>query len=189
MNIFIIRHGETDWNFLGYLQGISDIPLNHNGIMLAEKTAEGLKKCQIYFDVVYSSPLQRAYETARIISGGRSIIIDDRLKEISFGDYEGKFCRDPSKCTPMPPPGGESIEALQSRTMSFMNDIAYRYKGQDTTLLISTHGTAMRSIVAGIQQRPLSSFWDGCSYDNCGIVILEEKLGSLSVERENVIFY
>ena len=64
MKIYLMRHGETEYNRVGRLQGQSDIPLNEFGIQLAEKTAEGLKS--VSFDAVFSSPLQRALETARI---------------------------------------------------------------------------------------------------------------------------
>lgn len=88
MDIYLIRHGETDWNRMKKLQGTTDIPLNAYGIELAEKTAEGLK--DVPFDRIYTSPLIRARKTAEIIRGDRpiEIIETDGLKEISFGDYE-----------------------------------------------------------------------------------------------------
>ena len=85
MDIYLIRHGETDWNKEKKLQGITDIPLNAYGIELAEKTAEGLK--DVPFDRIYTSPLIRAKKTAEIIRGNRPIELEVReeLKEISFG--------------------------------------------------------------------------------------------------------
>ena len=90
MILYVIRHGETKWNVERRLQGRSDVELNEYGIYLAEVTAEALK--DVNFDVIYSSPLIRAYKTAEIIRGDRNIniITDDRLKEMCFGDYEGK---------------------------------------------------------------------------------------------------
>ena len=87
MQIYIIRHGETDWNTKRLLQGATDIPLNQNGIEAARLTAEALK--EIPFDEIYTSPLQRAVQTAEIMRGDRRIPIikDERLKEISFGPY------------------------------------------------------------------------------------------------------
>lgn len=89
MDIYLIRHGETDWNKEKKLQGVTDIPLNAYGIELAEKTAEGLK--DVPFDRIYTSPLIRAKKTAEIIRGNRPIdlVVKEELKEISFGDYEG----------------------------------------------------------------------------------------------------
>lgn len=89
MILYVIRHGETKWNVERRLQGRSDVELNEYGIYLAKVTAEALK--DVNFDVIYSSPLIRAYKTAEIIKGDRNIniITDDRLKEMSFGIYEG----------------------------------------------------------------------------------------------------
>ena len=89
MKLYLIRHGETDWNIVKRLQGATDIPLNENGEALARETAEGLK--EIPFDMVFTSPLKRAYRTAEIVKGNREIplIIEERIREICFGDYEG----------------------------------------------------------------------------------------------------
>ena len=89
MELYIIRHGETDWNKEKRLQGRSDTELNEYGIELAEITGEALK--DVHFDCIYSSPLKRAYKTAEIIRGQRNleIITDERLREISFGVVEG----------------------------------------------------------------------------------------------------
>ena len=83
MIIYIIRHGETDWNVLRKFQGRTDIPLNENGRQVAEWTREGLK--EIDFDIVYTSPLRRAKETAQIIVGDRQIPIieEERIIEMA----------------------------------------------------------------------------------------------------------
>ena len=89
MLIYIVRHGETDWNKEHKVQGAVDIPLNKYGIHLAEETADGLEN--IRFDAAYSSPLSRAKKTAEVILKGRNIKIkeDKRIQEICFGAYEG----------------------------------------------------------------------------------------------------
>lgn len=71
MMLYIVRHGETDWNRLRRVQGHTDIPLNDYGRHLARETAEGMKDIQI--DLAYTSPLRRAEETAEIILGSREI--------------------------------------------------------------------------------------------------------------------
>ena len=73
MILYIIRHGETEWNKMGKMQGKTDISLSEDGRKLAQKTADGLKN--IKFDYIFSSPLERAYETACIIKGDRDIEI------------------------------------------------------------------------------------------------------------------
>lgn len=90
MEIYIVRHGQTVWNASNRLQGRADIELNERGRALAGETGRSLE--QTAFDKIYSSPLIRAYETACLIRGYRNIPIirDDRLKELSFGIYEGR---------------------------------------------------------------------------------------------------
>ncbi len=84
MKLYIIRHGETDWNKEKRLQGQSDTQLNEYGIELARITGEALK--YVHFDYIFSSPLKRAYKTAELIRMDRpvKIVTDDRLKEICF---------------------------------------------------------------------------------------------------------
>ena len=88
-HLYIIRHGQTDWNVEHKLQGRTDIPLNENGRKMAVEAHEKYKDIKI--DICYSSPLSRAYETAQTVLEGRNvqIIRDDRLMEMSFGKYEG----------------------------------------------------------------------------------------------------
>ena len=94
MEIYIIRHGQTVWNKSRRLQGRTDIELNENGIRLAIESGENMK--DIYFDKIYCSPLTRAKTTAELIRGERDIelIVDDRLKELCFGEYEGRDFRE-----------------------------------------------------------------------------------------------
>ncbi|WP_420848057.1 histidine phosphatase family protein, partial [Neobacillus citreus] len=87
--ICIVRHGETEWNAIGRLQGRSDIPLNAKGIKQAEESGEYLKNSQ--WDVIITSPLQRAKKTAEIIKTYINVplVVMDDFKEKSFGDAEG----------------------------------------------------------------------------------------------------
>ena len=87
--LYIMRHGRTDWNVRHKLQGRTDIPLNEEGRRMAEKAGEEYR--DVPLDICYSSPLVRARETAEIVLSGRNIPIltDDRLREMSFGEYEG----------------------------------------------------------------------------------------------------
>ncbi|MDE7038136.1 MAG: histidine phosphatase family protein, partial [Lachnospiraceae bacterium] len=89
MKLYIVRHGETEWNKERRLQGQVDIPLNESGRRLARETSGGL--AGIHFDLCYSSPLSRARETAELILEGRStpVIEDERIIEMAFGECEG----------------------------------------------------------------------------------------------------
>ena len=88
--LYIIRHGKTDWNLWHKLQGRTDIPLNEEGRQMAIEAGERYK--DTHFDVCYCSPLIRARETAELLLKGRDVpvVIDDRLKEMGFGIYEGE---------------------------------------------------------------------------------------------------
>ena len=94
MKLYVVRHGETVWNKLHKVQGVADIPLAENGILLAEKTGEALK--DVSFDLCITSPLIRARKTAELIlekqSGKVSVIEDARIQEINFGVLEGVVC-------------------------------------------------------------------------------------------------
>ena len=97
MELYLIRHGQTDWNKEGRLQGSVDIELNENGRAMAK--AAGIRLNEVFFDKIYSSPLKRAYETAELIRNNRNleIIVDESLREISFGAMEGTTYDDLSK--------------------------------------------------------------------------------------------
>lgn len=89
MKLYIIRHGQTDWNIQGKIQGQTDTVLNETGIKQAQIAKENLANTE--FDLVICSPLKRAKQTAEIILKERNIpvIFDDRLKETYFGKLEG----------------------------------------------------------------------------------------------------
>ena len=88
--IYLFRHGETDWNVKNVIQCTKDSELNENGIKQAEKNAEKLKDFGI--EIVFSSPLKRAYKTSEILAKkiNKKVEINDSLKELNGGDYEGK---------------------------------------------------------------------------------------------------
>lgn len=87
--LYITRHGMTQWNKEGRLQGHGDSPLTKQG----KKDAIALSNVMVHYpiDTIYSSPLKRAYDTACLIFPNRTIIRDERLKEMGFGDYEGRY--------------------------------------------------------------------------------------------------
>lgn len=89
MKLYLVRHGQTDWNIDHRAQGLTDIPLNDTGIKQAKALAKELEGK--HFDVCYSSPLIRARRTAEIITSGKQkIIVDLDLRERTFGELEGK---------------------------------------------------------------------------------------------------
>jgi len=176
--LYIIRHGQTEWNALHKLQGRTDIPLNNIGRDMAKRAA--LEAANINFDICYSSPLIRAKETAEIILKDRNIpiITDDRLKEMSFGIYEGiqNYFED-SNCPvniifkhpelyTTAFENAESFEDLFSRTGEFLNDKIYPFLNQGKDILIVGHGAMNLSIICQVKQIPLKDFWS-TSIENC----------------------
>lgn len=89
MELYIVRHGQTDWNLHSKIQGKADISLNNKGIEQAKGTREKLKNVQI--DLIICSTLKRARETALIINKDRNIpiIYDEQISERDFGEFEG----------------------------------------------------------------------------------------------------
>lgn len=203
MDIYIIRHGETEWNSLRKLQGRSDTELNEMGIRLAEITAEALE--DIPFDIAYTSPLKRAYKTAEIIAGKRNIplIADERIQEVSFGAYEGLGCSKANYEIPDPEfeyffqapekyvakNGAESIEELCERTTEFLKEITSNPELEEKTVLIATHGAALKGLLSSIGNKEKKDFW-GCGvHRNCAVTKLESHKGEINLIYENRIFY
>lgn len=93
MKIYLVRHGETDWNQAGRLQGQTDIDLDAQGFAQAAGAAERLK--EVPFEIAFCSPLIRARHTAETIVGERKITLttDERLRELNFGPWEGTDVR------------------------------------------------------------------------------------------------
>ena len=88
-SLYVIRHGKTDWNEIKRIQGSTDTSLNDEGIGMARKAHDEYEG--VRFDICFCSPLKRARQTAELLLEGRDIPIeyDDRLRELSFGEFEG----------------------------------------------------------------------------------------------------
>ena len=137
--IYIVRHGETDYNVEGRIAGRIDISLNENGINQAYELREILKN--VKFGYVFSSPLKRALETTKIICDNE-IIKDDRIIERSNGDLEGILKSEIVDFPDFNDPNEkryniENINIFRKRIFDFFNDIKNKYKGKD--ILIVTH--------------------------------------------------
>ena len=149
MNLYVVRHGQTIWNLENRVQGITDIPLTEQGIKDAEELKELVKSLNI--DVVISSSLSRARETAKILVDFKlPINTDDRIKERNWGMNEGAKidevdrwdCWDVILNTKV-----QNIESLQDfmyRVSSFIEEIKIKYK--DKNVLVVTHSAVIRVI-------------------------------------------
>lgn len=204
MNLYLIRHGETDYNKNRRIQGQCDIELNEYGRELARVTAEGLK--DVSFDVVFTSPLKRAKETAQIIIDGREIpvIEDERIQEIGFGEYEGLCCGFKGYNIPddraflnffhdtanyQVPPKGESFEEVIQRTGDFLSELIHEEKYADKTVLVSTHGCALKAILANINHTPIGEFWGEGVHKNCAVTRIKVSRQEISVIEEGKVYY
>ena len=175
--VYFMRHGQTDWNIGRRLQGQMDVPLNEAGRAQAREAAERFAAAPLRFDLVISSPLDRAVETAVLATGlpREAIRLDPRLLEIGYGPYEGaafadlegdmlSFIRDPDHCPP--PEGVETIAALLDRAASFLADL--RDLEADTVLAV-THGVAIRAILGCLNEGDRSMVW-GMPVHNCQLL-------------------
>lgn len=207
MRIYLIRHGETDLNKHKILQGRSDHELNEYGRELACVTGKALK--DVSFDLVFTSPLKRAKETAQLLisENERSvqppIIDEERIQEISFGDFEGKCYGKDNFNMPDPdflnffekpeayktPPGGESFEEVLSRTGSFLRELAGNGTYKDKTILVSTHGCALKAILANVSNTPIPEFWGDGVHRNCAVSIVDVTDGVSIVREDGRVYY
>jgi uncharacterized phosphatase len=144
----LLRHGQTDWNIDFRLQGTTDIELNQIGIdqaMLAGKLIPGSE-----WDVLLSSPLSRALETARIVAAAAELpapVIEPLLLERAFGAAEGLTYAEYRERFPegMVVPDGETIPELAARAARFLEHIAATYPGQ--RVLAVSHGAFIRKAI------------------------------------------
>jgi broad specificity phosphatase PhoE len=172
--VYYIRHGETEWNALGRLQGVRDIPLDelgrrqslHAGRVLADLlTRDGHNASSIDF---VSSPLGRARQTMELVRGALRLplsayAIDDRLREIGYGEWEGStlaemaakdpelFARRQVEKWTVAPPGGETYVSVQARMTDWYREL------KADTVAVAHGGTARALMVALGFETPLSA--------------------------------
>ncbi len=182
--LYIMRHGKTDWNAKRKIQGHTDVPLNDEGRRMAENAAAEYR--DTHFDICFCSPLIRAKETAEIFLKGRNIpiITDDRLMEMSFGEFEGLensfdipdcpinvLFWEPEKYKD-PPGGAESLEELFARTGAFLDEKVTPLLDAGKDVLIVGHGAMNCSIICRINNIPLKDFWSA-GIENCKLIKLK----------------
>jgi len=178
-NIYFIRHGETDWNVEGRLQGQKDIPLNDLGRVQAEEAGRRLKELVDHVeDLDYvASPMTRTRETMELLRTAIGLHptgyrLDGRLVELTFGSWEGMTWKEVRKAEPQlaaarerdkwgyaPPGGGESYAMLADRVRPILNDLT-----RDTVIV--AHGGVARAFLAvacGVSTRHAAGIdiWQG----------------------------
>jgi 2,3-bisphosphoglycerate-dependent phosphoglycerate mutase len=193
MRIYLLRHGETDWNVARKIQGHTDIALNRNGIRQA-------KSWQPYFDRIrlagiYSSSLTRAMDTA-LLASGRAPCIIDGLNERNYGEWEGQRWNDLAdrsldfdrrwKLPHSAPPGGESRLQLQVRVQHAMESIISSHE-DDSEILVVAHGGSGKAVLGYANKMPIESQAAIPALRNAGVTILYRE-GDRWAVGEEVLF-
>jgi len=152
--LFLIRHGQTDWNAAGKLQGHADIPLNATGIQQAQRVAQFLNTKQISLAALYSSDLQRAHQTAHEISQlfALEIILDADLREGQLGKLQGLTKQErhdlygPYSHEELPEEiGAEPRDKVVARVMNYLHAIVQKHAGQYVAVV--THSGVLGSLL------------------------------------------
>ena len=173
MKIYTARHGQTEWNLEGRMQGHIDIHLNDTGLSQAGKLAERFRNIPI--GKIYSSDLSRALETAKIINEfhGVEIVIEPALRELNYGEYEGRLLSEVGELfnerqrQGMGMPGGEELEIFFKRVHNFLDKVT---SSHDEDILIIGHGGTIRAVLCyflGFSTKHFSSFGIGNTSVHC----------------------
>jgi probable phosphoglycerate mutase len=149
--LYLVRHGETDWNRTHRIQGSSDIPLNETGRTQARSTGRLLARRE--WHAVYTSPLSRAAETAQLIANELGLpepVADEGLVERHYGEAEGLTGWEVEERFPddTPVPGRESRAAVVERVLPALLDIAERHHGE--SVVVVSHGGVIRSVLQAV---------------------------------------
>ena len=166
---YLVRHGETQWNAERRVQGHTDVSLHDVGREQAALTGQRLADTR--FGAVYASDLIRARETAQIITaasntGPHEIVLDERLREVSFGKLEGKTWTEMDdeiravqneRNLDFAPEGGESYRQMLDRLGGFAEMLRERHPNDD--VLVVGHGAAFRALAVRMLDLPDETFW------------------------------
>lgn len=166
MRVLLARHGETDWNAVGRIQGQSDTVLNDNGRLQADQLAQKLKTCGIQVERIYSSPQKRAAETAERVGVclNQKAELVKELREISFGIWEGhsweeigvrwaeEYAQYERDRMHVAPSKGECYRTMLERVLPALYSIV---KGKESTVLVVAHSAVIKGVLCWL---------DGCNF-------------------------
>ncbi|MBG9735487.1 histidine phosphatase family protein [Paenibacillus alvei] len=168
--LYIVRHGETEWNVERRMQGHMDSPLTTLGVSQAQWLGEAMKDTPI--DCIYASSSGRTDMTARLIRGERDIpmISSDALKEIHLGDWEGQLAAELERTYPeqfeafwyepaaYKSENGETFEELRNRVLPYVQSIIADNPGK--SILVVTHTVVVKTLMAYFEHRLPEALWD-----------------------------
>jgi broad specificity phosphatase PhoE len=184
---YFLRHGETEWNVEGRFCGRTDVPLSEVGRRQARLLALRVKPLLV--ESLYSSPLRRALETARLIGEviGREPVVDPRLTELNYGAWEGLDLEEIKRAGPaiyeawkrdpgsLAPPQGESGVQLIERVMPFLRDVAQRHPGGN--VMVVCHKTVCRLLACHFMGVPLAEYRQAVRVENAALNVFEMRTG------------
>ncbi len=187
MKLYLVRHGETDWNLENKIQGQTDTLLNDNGRQQARELAERISKDFSGIKKIYSSRQKRALETARIVGCKLSVfpVVHQGLEEICLGKWEGYTWKQVREVFSeeyrvwhqnrryQVPPGGESYQQLLERLLPALDDII-RKEGQD--VLVVTHSAVIMTLMSYVHDTPFEDMARNYKTGNASIVELDTDL-------------
>ena len=196
MRIYLVRHGETEWNRVRQFQGRSNLPLNQEGRKQVKALAAALKNKPL--TAIYTSPLIRALETARLIKAfhpSTPIFEEKGLIEMDLGEFDGMKAQDWAEQYPdfrkawnenpasVKMPGGESLKEVQARAKEALERITRIYS-PDTTLLISSHNFVNLTLLCDVLKISLNRFRE-LSQENAAYNVICKKGNRLYAELVN----
>ena len=167
-NLFLVRHGATIWHAENRYAGSSDVPLDPNGYAQAERLAAWASETKLA--AIWCSPLTRARETAAVAARAMGLVprVDQRLREIDFGQVEGKTMAEAEQLFPeeirrfkadpatYPMPGGEDPHEAAHRAVSTLRDIAVAHSNEH--VLVVAHNTLIRLALCTVMGIPLARY-------------------------------
>lgn len=189
MNIYLLRHGETDWNLEGRLQGHEDIGMNQNGISQIEKAAEVLASCMQKVDVIISSPLSRARKSAEIVAGRldymkEDIVTEPLFIERGFGLGEGlKFEERNIRFIDDIYPGMEPLEALIRRAGLAFYKIFEKYNAQN--IIIAAHGAILKAVLTAVTEGKIAYEGDRVKIEPGSVHLIRYEKGKAALFQWN----
>ena len=191
LKLYIVRHGETEFNVQKRMQGRIDSPLTQRGIENAIALGKHLK--DVKFDRVYSSPSPRTIRTAELIMGDKNTPIEteNELREMNLADWEGKtkgeleaqypevydiFWNSPQLFKPLE---GESFYQVQDRVIAILNRIIENNEGN---ILIVTHSVVIKTIVAHFKKYSMEKLWAPPLIHDTSVTLLSTEKGQGKIE-------
>ena len=202
MKIYLTRHGESQWNIEGRLQGSFDSQLTEKGKKDSQKLHQYLEQQDIRLDNIYTSTSTRAIETTSIIASSRKLspILTEKIKEMDTGDWQGQTWSEIKRHDPneyhnywysphlyQAQNGGEDFYRVQERSVSFIKELITG--NSEKNLLVVSHGVVLNSILNYYQKQPIQNFWDQSLILGASLSLLEVKEDQVQVVFRGVDDY